>query len=64
VELHHGSLDPVVPQALGVRARDILHSMGYQPGFRSYRMEHSVCAEQIADISAWLQNVLPMTPRG
>jgi len=64
MELHHGSMDPVVPQALGMKARDLLHSMGYQPGFRSYRMEHSVCAEQIADISAWLQKVLPMTTHG
>ena len=34
-------------------------SEGKPNGYKTYRMEHNVCAEEIADISRWLQSVLP-----
>jgi phospholipase/carboxylesterase len=55
----HGSRDPVVPEELGHRARSTLLAMGYKTLYKTYRMEHNVCAEEIADISGWLQTVLP-----
>ena len=54
----HGVYDPVVGEALGQQAVSHLQAMGYHPQYRSYGMEHAVCPQQIADISAWLQQIL------
>ena len=51
----HGRDDPVLPMALGVMSRDWLRGLGYTVKWKDYRMQHQVCAEEIADISAWLQ---------
>jgi phospholipase/carboxylesterase len=58
IEIQHGVYDPVVPQALGVRAAEFLKERGYNVAFRIYPMDHSVCAEQIGDIAAALQRFL------
>lgn len=50
----HGSHDPVVPQALGTRSRDLLRGLGYSVDWHSYPMAHSVNAEEIADLRQWL----------
>lgn len=50
----HGSLDPVVPQALGARSRDLLRGLGYRVDWHSYPMQHSVNADEIADLRLWL----------
>lgn len=55
----HGSLDPMVPERMGLEARERLVAMGYSVEYKSYPVEHSVCAEEIADMSQWLQRVLP-----
>lgn len=51
----HGSRDPVVAAELGKNSRDILQSLGYAIEWHSYPMEHSVCMEEVIDISKWLQ---------
>ena len=51
----HGVRDPMVPAALGVASRDLLQSLGYQVEWKTYPMEHSVCMEEVLDISKWLQ---------
>jgi phospholipase/carboxylesterase len=51
----HGSYDPMVPLALGEASREGLQGLGYSVEWRTYPMQHSVCMEEIADISAWLQ---------
>jgi phospholipase/carboxylesterase len=61
IEIMHGSLDPVVDPSLGEQAVDSLTEMGFQPSYKSYIMEHCVCAAQITDISAWLVGLL--TPK-
>ncbi|ABM04327.1 Carboxylesterase [Psychromonas ingrahamii 37] len=61
IEIMHGSRDPVVDPSLGKQALDSLTKMGFQPSYKSYTMEHSVCAAQITDISAWLVGLL--TPK-
>jgi phospholipase/carboxylesterase len=53
--LCHGRRDPVVPISMGTEARDELVAHGYAPEWRDYPMEHSVCMEEIADVSRWLQ---------
>ncbi len=50
----HGSVDPVVPQPLGMLARDFLRGLGYAVEWKSYAMAHQVCAEEIADLRRWL----------
>ena len=50
----HGSVDPVVPQTLGMLSRDFLRAHGYTVDWHSYPMAHQVCAEEIADLRSWL----------
>lgn len=50
----HGSLDPVVPQTLGMLCRDFLRSHDYKVDWHSYAMAHQVCMEEIADLRAWI----------
>ncbi|KZM42971.1 carboxylesterase [Marinomonas sp. SBI22] len=56
--IHHGTQDPVVPYELAVRAHGELEAKGYQVEKASYPMPHSVCPEQVVDISRWMQKVL------
>jgi len=50
----HGSVDPVVPQALGSGARDALTKLGHAVAWHGYPMAHQVCMEEIADLRAWI----------
>ncbi|MGH8758736.1 MAG: alpha/beta hydrolase [Burkholderiales bacterium] len=54
----HGIADNIVPLALGTMSRDTLIKLGYDVEWHQYPMPHSVCAEELADISAWLKRVL------
>jgi phospholipase/carboxylesterase len=58
IKIQHGIYDPVVPESLGKKAAARLTQEGYQVSYQDYPMEHSVCPEQIADISTWLQTIL------
>jgi phospholipase/carboxylesterase len=50
----HGSADPLLPLALAESSRRTLHGLGYAVDWHVYPMPHSVCAEEIAAIAAWL----------
>lgn len=54
----HGNLDAVVPLLMGEASRNFLQQCGHTVDFRVYPMQHSVCVEEIADIGAWLKNLL------
>lgn len=54
----HGNHDPVIPITLATASRQQLLESGYAVEWREYPMAHSVCVEEIADISAWLKRVL------
>jgi phospholipase/carboxylesterase len=54
----HGVQDAVVPYAMAARSRDILVQHGYDVEWHEYRMQHSVCLEEIRDIGAWLKRIL------
>ena len=58
IEIHHGLYDPVVPEHLGREATGFLEEHGYAPVYRTYPMEHNVCAEQIEDIAAWFRAIM------
>lgn len=54
----HGTFDPVVPYAMGAGSMTFLTGLGYRMEWHDYPMQHSVCIEEIRDISTWLRNVL------
>ena len=42
----------------GSTDRDKLRELGYNVDWHEYPMQHSVCMEEVADISAWLRSTL------
>ena len=54
----HGSHDPIIPLPRAEQSRVLLQSLGYPVEWHEYPMPHSVCAEELADIGAWLGEVL------
>jgi phospholipase/carboxylesterase len=54
----HGRFDSVIPIERALISRDALRKAGYDVEWHEYPMEHSVCAEEIRDIAAWLRRVL------
>jgi phospholipase/carboxylesterase len=54
----HGRSDPVVPFFLGEQLAERLQGMGHEVEWRQYAMQHAVCPEEIADLSAWLRKWL------
>ena len=58
VFLAHGTRDGVVPLPRAIASRDALTALGYPVDWHTYEMEHSVCAEEIADMHQWLLRVL------
>ncbi|WP_374354369.1 alpha/beta hydrolase [Chitinimonas sp.] len=51
----HGEQDPIVPLALGELARQQVSQPGRPLEWHSYRMQHSVCIEEVHAIGAWLK---------
>ena len=56
--LAHGNADPVIPYARAEAARDALEGLGYAVEWHMYRMPHSVCPQEIADVHGFLLQVL------
>jgi phospholipase/carboxylesterase len=54
VWMAHGTLDPVIPHALGQMSCDWLRRLGYDTELHSYEMPHSVSNEEIRDLGNWL----------
>ena len=54
----HGTYDPIVPLAHASQSRDALVALGYAVEWHEYPMPHSVSPEEVADIGAWLSQVL------
>jgi phospholipase/carboxylesterase len=54
----HGNYDDIIPIDRARRSREILEGLGYPVTWKEYPMPHSVCAPEIADISAFLATVL------
>jgi phospholipase/carboxylesterase len=58
IAIFHGVYDSVVDETLGGQALQLLRQQGYATIYKSYLMDHAVCAEEINDISTWLQERL------
>jgi len=55
----HGIHDPMIGVERAKESKRVLESLGYKVEWHDYRMDHSVNAEEIADIGEWLKKVLP-----
>lgn len=55
----HGTADPVVVPARAEASRQALLALGYKVQWHTYPMPHSVHPQEIADMSRFLQQVLP-----
>lgn len=60
IEIMHGRFDPVVFPTMGQEACSSLEQAGFCPNWRTYPMDHSVCMEQIVDISAWFKRIFKL----
>jgi phospholipase/carboxylesterase len=54
----HGVGDPVIDVRLGDETRRMLQAEGYGVTWRTYAMNHSVSAEELTDVAAWLRRIL------
>jgi phospholipase/carboxylesterase len=57
----HGVLDPMIPITRAITSREALRALNYRVEWHEYRMGHSVCPQEIADIGRWLNEVLTIT---
>lgn len=55
IMMAHGTEDPLLPISFAIASRDFLIKHGYQIEWHDYPMQHTVCAQEINDISQWLQ---------
>ena len=53
----HGTTDPVIPFARSTASRDRLKALGYNVDWHEYPMQHSVNADEIRAIAAFLKRV-------
>ena len=54
----HGLFDPLLPLVMGAGSMTFLTGLGYAVEWHQYPMQHSVCAEEIQVVGAWLRKVL------
>lgn len=54
----HGSLDPIVPYRFGQISYDMLKELQFPVVWHHYPIAHSVCEQEVKDISQWIQQVL------
>ena len=58
VFMAHGSVDPVISISRAQQSRKMLEALGYPLEWHEYPMPHSVCPQEITDISDWLVRTL------
>ena len=58
VFMAHGESDNVIPMTMAVASKRQLTELGYAVEWHEYRMAHSVCKEEVADMGKWLKRVL------
>jgi len=54
----HGAMDPVIPLSLAKLSKAHLETHGYKVEWHEYGMPHSVCADEIDDISVFIKRIL------
>jgi phospholipase/carboxylesterase len=54
----HGMQDHVVPFARAEESRKVVEALGYQVEWHAYPMQHTLCLEEVQDISTWIRKVV------
>jgi phospholipase/carboxylesterase len=54
----HGQYDDLIPIQRARQSREYLEKLGYKIEWHEYPMPHSVCAPEIADLSAFLSKII------
>jgi phospholipase/carboxylesterase len=54
----HGRYDDIIPLPRAEESHELLEAAGYPVEWHEYPMPHSVCAEEIADIAAFLARIV------
>ena len=54
----HGRYDDIIPLRRAEESRKLLEAAGYPVEWHEYPMPHAVCAEEIADIAAFLARIV------
>jgi phospholipase/carboxylesterase len=62
VFMAHGQFDDIIPIDRARKSRDYLVKLGYKVEWHEYPMPHSVCPEEIGDISDFLARILSPAP--
>lgn len=55
ISIYHGTHDPMVPESLGRLSVEKLKELGFDPSYRTFPMEHSVCLEEVQDIGGFIR---------
>ena len=58
ISIFHGVNDKVVDECLGKSAVKTLSAAGFAPEYKAYPMAHSVCIQEVSDISNWIERTL------
>jgi phospholipase/carboxylesterase len=58
IMMAHGEYDQTIPMEAGEESKALLDQLGYNVSWHTYPMEHSVCGEEVEDISKWLSGIL------
>src|SRR5678809_95600 len=59
----HGAYDDIIPVQRAKDSKALLEKSGYRAEWSEKPMPHSVCGEEVRDMSAWLGSVLPQGQR-
>lgn len=54
----HGTYDAVIPILHATASKEKLLAANYAPEWHEYPMAHTVCQQEVADISHWLQRIM------
>lgn len=54
----HGDMDTVIPITTGFATRDALANLGFDVLWHRYDMGHTVCQQEIEDISQWISRII------
>ena len=54
----HGQYDDIIPLRRAEQSKDILEKLGYPLEWKTYPMPHSVCPEELEDLSRFLLRIL------
>ncbi len=56
----HGNIDPVVDMQMGLQVFHQLKALNYPISWHEYHMQHSVCQQEIVDISHFIKSVFQL----